>query len=368
MKKIIHIHTDYKFIVDSERYMGEIFVNEILILGTKNSSNSEYHDKAQFFDPHLEYLNEILTIVNSADALVIYSLDFYKSKIINRVDKRVKIIWRFFGTELYSRKLHLYLSTKSKSFVIPRLFKGQIKSIFRFIIQEEKWFYRAIRRTDAITCVFKEEYDYLIRHWDHLPKFIPLSLENRNYSKAIDFELDYPKKNTIVIGNSRAYYNNHLDILEIVERCKLDKKINIRLLFNYGAEDAYTHRVRQKVDDLERVTLLDSFIPPHEFIDFYGPVAAFVTNSYRQLALGNIFLALHKGVKVYLNKKNPTYTWFKEEGLYIYEIEHLKNDLETGRIHLTKNEIEHNLKCLNQLKEDHSKADFQLEVLQLLNN
>ncbi len=121
MKKVIHIHSDHKFIMDSERYMGEFFVNEILILGTKNSSNTEYHDKALFFDPKLEYLNDILAIVNTADVLVIYSLDFYKSLIVNRVDKRIKIIWRFFGTELYSRKLHLYLSTKSRSFVYTQI-------------------------------------------------------------------------------------------------------------------------------------------------------------------------------------------------------------------------------------------------------
>ena len=368
MKKIIHIHTDHKFIVDSERYLGEIFVNELIILDTKNQSNTNYHNKALFFDPKLENLNEILAVVNTADALVIYSMDFYKTPIVNSVDKRIKIIWRFFGAELYSRKLHLYLSTKSRSFFISRLCKGKIKSIFRFFIKEEKSFYNAIRRADAITCVFKDEYDYLIRHYSHLPRFIPLSLENRNYSKEIDFELDYPKKNTLIIGNSRAFYNNHLDILEIVERCNLDKKISIKLLFNYGAEDAYTHKVREKVGDIERVALLDSFIPPHEFLDFYGSVAAFVNNSYRQLALGNIFLALHKGVKVYLNKKNPTYTWLKKEGLYIYEIKELKNDLETGQIHLVKSEIVHNLKCLNKLKEDHSKADFQLKVLELLNN
>ena len=196
MRKVIHIHSDHKFIVDSERYVGEIFVNELIILDTKNPSNTEYHNKALFFDPKLENLNEILAIVNTADALVIYSLDFFKTLIVNSVDKRIKVIWRFFGSELYSRKLHLYLSTKSRSFVIPRLFKGQVKSIFRFFIKEEKSFYNAIRRADAICCVFKDEYDYLIRHWDHLPKFLPLSLENRNYSKEIDYKLDYPKKNT----------------------------------------------------------------------------------------------------------------------------------------------------------------------------
>ena len=367
MKKVIHIHSDHKFIVDSERYLCDFFINELIILDTKNSSNKEYHDKALFFEPKLENLKDILAIANTAEVLVIYHLDFFKTLIVNGVDKRIKIIWRFFGAELYKRKLHLYLSTKSRSFFIPRVFKGVIKSNFRFLIKEEKSFYRAIKRADAISCVFKDEYDYLRRHWDHLPKFVPLSLENRNYSKEIDFNLDYPKKNIVVIGNSRTYYNNHLDILEMVETSNLNKKINIKLLFNYGSENKYTYKVKKEAI-VKKVELIDAFIPPHEFINFYGPVAAFVNNSYRQLALGNIFLALHKGVKVYLNKKNPTYSWLKKEGIYIYEIENLKNDLETGQIYLVKSEIEHNLKYLKKLKKDHSKTDFQLEVLQLLNN
>ena len=172
----------------------------------------------------------------------------------------------------------------------------------------------------------------------------------------------------VVIGNSRSNYNNHLDILELVETCNLNKKINVNILFNYGAENTYTHKIREKARNIEKATLIDSFIPPHEFKNFYGPVAAFVNNSYRQLALGNIFSALHKGVKVYLNKKNPTYTWFKNEGFYIYEIDALKKDLETGQIHLVKSEIVHNLKCLKKLRVDHSKTDFQLEVMQLLHN
>ena len=368
MKKLIHIHSDRKFISDSERFLGEFFDNELLILDTKNSFNKEYHNKALFFEPNPENLNKILAVVNSADALVLYNLDFFKSQIVNRADKRVKIIWRFFGTELYSRKLHLYLSTKSRSFFKPRLFKDQVKRILPFFFQNEKLFYRAIRRSDAIVCVFKEEYEYLISHWNHLPKFVSLSLDKLPYTKEIDFELEYPKKSTMVIGNSRSNYNNHLDILEMVETCNLNKKINIKILFNYGVENAYTDKVREKAKGIEKATLIDTFMPPHEFDDFYGPVAAFVNNTYRQFALGNIMSALHRGVKIYLNKKNTTYTWFKNEGLYIYEIEDLKNDLETGQIYLAKSEIEHNLKCLNNLKNTYTKSDFHLQIMQLLNN
>jgi dTDP-N-acetylfucosamine:lipid II N-acetylfucosaminyltransferase len=366
MKKIIHIHTDHKFVVGSERFYGDIFTNELIILGAKNSVNKHFHEKAQFFKPDPKNLNNILALVNAADILVVYQLDFFKSPIVNKVAKGVKIIWRFFGTELYSRKLHLYLSPNTRSFFKSQILKKHVKRVFPFLFREEKTFYKALRRVDAIACVFKEEYDYLKRHFNNLPRFIPLSLDGMHYANLIDFDLEYPKSNTLVIGNSRSYFNNHLDILELAEMCDLDDKLKIKLLFNYGTENTYTKEVRKKASSIENVSLIDSFIPPDEFINFYGPIAAFVNNSYRQLALGNIFLALYKGVKVYLNAKNPTYTWLKKEGLFIYEIEDLKKDLETGQIHLSKDEIIHNLKCFSRLKELYSKKDFQHCILELV--
>ena len=54
-------------------------------------------------------------------------------------------------------------------------------------------------------------------------------------------------------------------------------------------------------------------------------------------------------------------------GLYIYEIEDLKNDLESGQIYLAKSEIVHNLKCLKNLKDLYPRTDFQLQIMQLLN-
>ncbi|WP_299534713.1 TDP-N-acetylfucosamine:lipid II N-acetylfucosaminyltransferase [Ulvibacterium sp.] len=366
MKKVIHIHSDIKFILDNERYLGDFFDNELIILDTKNSVNKEYHYKALFFEPSPENLNKIVAIVNTVDILVLYNLDFFKSQIVNCVDKRVKIIWRFFGTELYTRKLHLYLSPKSKPFMISKLIKGKIKYFFRFFFGKERMFYKAVRRSDIITGIFEEEYEYLKQHFSYLPKFIPLSLDNQIHCKKIDFDSEYPKKNCLVIGNSRSYYNNHLDILELAGTCNQHKKINITLLFNYGAEQAYTNEVRRKAAVLPQVDLIESFIPFNEFISFYGQIAAVVINSYRQLALGNIFLAFYKGVKVYLNKNNPTYLWLKKEGMFIYEVEDLKNDLETGQIYLAKKEILHNLNCMKNLEDSKTTLNFQSQIIQVL--
>ncbi len=368
MKKIIHLHSDYKFISDTERFGGKFFANQLLILGDKNPNNNQYQHEALFFEPNPENITEIVSIVNSADLLVLYNLDFYKSQIVNHADRTVKVVWRFFGTELYSRKLHLYLSPKSRVFYKTRLFKDQIKRMAPFLFRNEKLFYTAVQKCSAIICVFQEEYDYLKSQWEYLPKFIPWSLESPNfYSKKIDFNLEYPKKGLIIVGNSRSQYNNHLDILELIETCDFDQKVNIKLLFNYGPNNKYTQEVREKANYIANVSLIDSFIPSNEFVDFYGPVAAFVNNSYRQMALGNIFMALYRGVKVYLNKNNPTYAWLKREGMLIYEIKDIKNDLETGQFYLSKQEILHNLSHLKSIEDSNTPADLQLQILELVN-
>lgn len=369
MNKIIHLHSDHKFVSDSERFESMIFKNQLIILSAKNSHNRPYHDKALFFDPSPTNLHNILKIVNSADALIVYNLDFFKSQIVNLLDERVKVIWRYFGTELYSRKPHLYISTTSKPFFVSRIVKSKVKSVFRFVFSQEKLFYKAIKKCSAIICVFEEEFDYLTSLWGNLPKFIPWTLESPDfYNKKIDFNLEYPKEELVIVGNSRSFYNNHLDILELINTCNLDQKTTIKLLFNYGSENKYTQKVREKTDCIDNVSLIDSFISPNEFVDFYGPVAAFVNNSYRQMALGNVFMALNRGVKIYLNKNNPTYTWLKKEGMYIYEIEDFRNDLEVGQFYLTKNEILHNLNCLKKLEDSNTTANFQSQIIQVLNS
>lgn len=368
MKKIIHIHSDRKFISDSGRFEGENFDNELLILQDNNSTGKEYQYKARFIEANPENLNKIVGIVNSADMLVIYNLDFFKSQIVNLVDERVKIVWRFFGAELYSRKPHIYLSAKSRSFFKYRLFKDQIKRIFPFLFKNEKSFYKAIKKCHAIICVFEDEYDYLKSLWGQLPRFIPWSLESANYyTKKIDFNSEYPKEALMIVGNSRSHYNNHLDILELIDTCVVDQKLNIKLLFNYGSKNKYTEKVQEEAGGIANVSLIDSFIDSNEFVDFYGPVAAFVNNSYRQMALGNIFMALNRGAKVYLNENNPTYTWLKKEGLFIYEIKDVKNDLESGQVYLSKSEILHNLDCLKNIEDSNTTANFQSQIIELLN-
>jgi hypothetical protein len=67
-------------------------------------------------------------------------------------------------------------------------------------------------------------------------------------------------------------------------------------------------------------------------------------NHLRQQALGNITVMMFYGAKIFLNKKNPAYTFYKNLGAVIFSIDELNN--ESLNIGLTTQEIEKNRKIL----------------------
>lgn len=366
MKKVIHIHKDHKFIEDSSKFEGDLFENQLIILDSKNQYNKAYHNKAFFFEQNESVIDQILQRVNQADILVIYNLDLFKSIIINKAKKDILIIWRFFGSELYARKLNLVLSDKSQSFVSKKLLRWKIKLYLPFFFYAEKSFRKAMKRVDLMACIYEEEYKYLSMQWSYLPQFIQLPLVVFSSFVKDDSQNYYPKENKLVIGNSRSIYNNHLEILEIIETSNPLENIQIIMPFNYGAEQEYTESVRAKAKSLSNITILEDFLPPKEYGNFFNSVAAIVNNSYRQFALGNIFAAIESGVKIYLNTNSPTYSWLTKEGYIIFSIENLSEDLKNGNIKLTQNQAKHNLYCLKDQKLRNNKADFQMKILNLV--
>jgi dTDP-N-acetylfucosamine:lipid II N-acetylfucosaminyltransferase len=308
-------------------------------------------------------------IVDSADILVVYELDFFKSQIVNAANKNVKIIWRFFGYELYFRKLHLYLDDDTKSYFTSEIFKRRIQSSFNRFFKKEKTFRSAIERIDLMACVFEEEFKILQKSWPNLPKFIRVSLYDTNELDAINFEkILRPKQNVVVIGNSRSLFNNHSEILNLIKVDNVDPQIQLKLLFNYGEVNSYSAYIKKRVMGFDNIELIEDFIPYNEFANFYDNISAFVNNSYRQFALGNIFLSLRSGVKVYLNPKNPTYSWLASVGFKVFPVMELKKDLTTMNITLKEPDRRDNAEKYKSLLESYSNCDFQKEAIQLLYN
>lgn len=373
--KAIHIHTDYKFVSTSNLFDGKLFENEIIIFQNKEPFKGNIHYKSILLKTTIKDIEKAIEICKNADLVVMYDLNTIKCHIALALPDKIKIAWRFFGYELYGRKKELFLSENSLKYNLQQ--KKRINNLLRKIYYYLKYkdnpnniFDKAIKRINYMLVLSKEEYSYLKDNWKSLPELIQIP------HLFFDDTLKLPKKSgensskpTIVIGNNRSPYNNHLDIIELIDNNPSKLNYNFILLFNYGPTGRYYHEVKNKVRNKPYFTLIDDFIPPEEFNDFYQNISTLVINGYRQMAGANIMLALRNGVKVYLNDKNIFMQWLKNEGISVFSIDDFDKDLKNGNIQLDYETAEKNLEQLKQFSKKYTKEDFQKVIYnKIINN
>lgn len=378
--KVIHIHSDYKFVNASGIFDGENFDNTTVILESKEPYKDPLKNDTLIFSQPLDKRNfsQLVNVCKNAHLVVLYCLDSTKARLALALPETVKIAWRFFGYELYDKRKDLFVGPKSRTASItnlPKRCKIPGHSILRSLYNKVKYggtpeslFYQAIERIDYMLVLSEEEYTTLSHYWENLPEFIQLP---RGKPGNLAFpDLDLKKRNVprIILGHSRSSFNNHLELLDIVKENSNDSRYNFVLFFSYGNKGNYAQAVRQAVAKRSDFTLIEKFMPRNEFIDFYKSVSALVINSYRQLAGSNIMFALRHGVKIYLNQKNAHLTWLRNEGFKIFTIEDFANDLKSDNIQPDYEMARHNFQQLLKLYKKYPPEKFQKEIYNKINS
>ena len=310
------------------------------------------------------HIRKIIRICNSADIVVLWDLNHVKCYIANRVDKNVKIFWRFFGLELYS-KLPEYVFTKrtieilnqniflNSDFNLLKSLKHSISQIKDLLFSSKDEFDLALNRINYFLGLSDYEYFDLKLKWPNLPEFVQIPYSKLSFNEEIGI-----KENVIIVGNNRSAYNNHLDILELIKCTDARTDFRFQLLFNYGQIDKYTSAVKHLALQIKEVSVIEEFLSYQEFVAMYSKISAFVLNGHRQMAMANIFQALSNSVKLYLNEKNVIFSWLKKEGFLIFSIDDFRADIESKNLKLTDEEVEKNKLCFESFRQRYTVEEF----------
>src|SRR5699024_2786130 len=122
----------------------------------------------------------IIANCEGADLIVVNSL---MPNIIPQLPHGTKIIWRFFGYEIYERlfpkvlssdTLTLYNRKIKKSESIKEYLKKSILTFFPMLSS----FNRSLKRVDYFMGAFREEYDFLKSLGFKLPPFLQVPLNS----------------------------------------------------------------------------------------------------------------------------------------------------------------------------------------------
>lgn len=374
--RVTHIHIDYKFVIETRVFEGDYFDNTVIIFENGDKYFGPYREKVIIPKISNKGIKKTVDICNHSDLVVLYGLSLINQKIALSVKSNIKIAWRFFGFELYEKMPEFCYSEKTIKILYPNrlqkylnkiklINKTNIRSIFLSrVMKAKKGFIKAVKRIDIFLCLSEEEYHLLKHYYPYLPPLVkfPVWMPENSLS-TVENNCKLP---IVIVGNNRSPLNNHLDIIEMIDNHTNDKGVEFDILFNYGNYNRYTEEVIKATHKADYYKLIEEFMPYEEFQLYYKKVSALVINSYRQMAVGNIFTALQRGVKVYLNKNNVVLNWLRNEKYTLFTMEDFVNDLESGNIMLTHYEMQYNIQNMTRLSKINTIEIFQKQMLECI--
>jgi len=298
-------------------------------------------------------------------AVMSHSLPPARYRLLGRIPADKKVFWFGWGYDYYHLLDNAFpgglllrrTAELCRSGLLERL-RGKAISLYRKSLRvvgrsPKLVDVSELKRVDYFSPVLDIEYELVRTHNPWLrAKYLCW-----NYGTVED-DLSLPELvgmkigNNLLVGNSAAATNNHLEMFErIREQIDLkDRKVIVPL--SYG-DIAYREKILRLGGDMlgpSFIPLVD-YMPREQYIEILSSCGFVMMNHIRQQALGNICITILLGAKVFLNRRNPLYDWLRVRGVTVGDIDH------PDTVPLTDGERRSNIQAIR----DHWGRDIQRE-------
>ena len=218
-----------------------------------------------------------------------------------------------------------------KSFFQRRqsFFLYSLYHLLRYRVKPLRKEFGLLQLVNYVITVLPDEFNVIKKEFSLDAEYIDY---NYGVNKFNSFS-NIPLGDSILIGNSATSSNNHLDVFDIIKGT--NKKVIVPL--NYGAYDykKYKELVMSEAMRIFRssFTAIEEFLPLNDYRELTLSCNTVIMYHVRQQALGNVFMALFQGMRVFLNSKSLTYSYLKDKGMIIFD---LNQDYELAGIELNQ--------------------------------
>ena len=310
-----------------QMFNREEFENHFVVINSKG--NNSYNESGYLHCNTTKKGKESsLKIINECDIAIHYFLDYTKSELILNSNSNVRHFWYFYGADIYQqlnvfrRNLYGVETRKWMSFSFKYKYRLELRAIKQLLLQQSRTpksnLLKSMQRIEKLLWYIEDEIEW-INEKVKTPEF--------NYFKFFTFKdvipfekgnVDVSKKN-ILIGNSAAIENNHLDVLKSFK----DNNIidyQVALPLTYGNPEKYKQFVKKKYELFfgNNFNPQEKTLPLLEYYSWLDSYPTAIMLHYRQQALGNLFYLIANGTKVYLSKKNILLNWFQKNKIEVF--------------------------------------------------
>ena len=352
--------TDYAIMQFSAPEMESEFV---IIPSNHEDWKVKLEDRCTIIQLHSPEFKALLDRLDQYTGIVLHGLFWAKwqKAVLERVPENVKVAWMFWGGEIYSRHEvdDLFLAPITRKVSTIRRFVKRIKPNTYWEVPLSLY-----GKIDYCLTDMREEYEYAKQFTG--AKFEHLWYNYYSIEETIGSLKDKQcKGNNIWIGNSASVKNNHLDVLWVLRKEGLLRKLKDRKVImplSYGGP--WVHNLVKKVGKFvlgKRLRVLDTYLPREEYNALMLSCSTLILGYLEPAAQGNIITGLWLGMRVYLSEQSFAYQYFKRIGCAIYSIE--KDLKQYGYAPMDQTDVEQNRAVL---KEWYSKKNMHKRNLEIV--
>ena len=338
MLKILNILIDDKFIdglIEMFESTKGKHIHDYIIIRNKEIKKFQYITKTEYIKQVDS--KECLSFINNNgyDLVILHSLSCIPWFKINEIDKKIKVLWKAWGFDLYRTPNEIQPFIKLKRFhpITQKYWRKHYRK--RILTNIKIWIYdqihriqikQAINRIDYFSGCLPIEYLLMKRHTFFRAQYLELPYFgiNSGYTKE-NYNIFPESCHNILIGNSASIANNHLDIFNYISRIKKgNRKIIVPL--SYGGDNLYIEDICRYGKRIfgEGFTPIRGLMSLKEYFALLSTCSHAILGYEQQASLGNAFELLWEGAKLFLPKSSINYKYFKENGYNVFTIE---NDL-----------------------------------------
>jgi dTDP-N-acetylfucosamine:lipid II N-acetylfucosaminyltransferase len=324
---IVHLFEDQKFVdntiinFDSQ----SVDLNKYIVFSNTKDLKYVFSTDRVLVLPNSSYKLDLDLIYKDCQLLIIHFLTPIKLYILKHKPPHVKVLWSVWGSDAYDhfQKQDFFeqlTQNIQKESIYQQLRFSRLYSLYhllRYRVKPLRKELKLLNKIDFISTVLPYEFDLINKEFNLRLRYIDFNYSVNQFNKTLPFNLG----NSILIGNSATLSNNHLDIFEIIKN--INCKVIVPLSYGaYGYQD-YKEIVISKGVSLfgENFHAIVDFLPIQDYDKILMSCNTMIMYHIRQQALGNIYMALYIGMRVFFNKESITYRYLIDEGMIVFELE-----------------------------------------------
>ena len=323
---IVHLFEDQKFVdITIENFENiSVKLNRYIIFSNNQELRYVSRKEQTVILPNSSYKLNLDLIYKDCQLLIIHFLSPIKLYVLKNKPPHIKVLWSVWGSDAYDHFLdqdffepltnnvrRRSLFQRRQSFYLYTLYH-----LVRYRVKPVRKELKLLQLINYVITVLPYEFEIIKKEFGLTAKYIDY---NYGVNKFNSFS-NSPLGNSILIGNSATSTNNHLDVFDIIK--ETNKKLIVPL--SYGAYD-YKNYKELIISEGIRIfkdsfTPIEEFMPLQDYRELTLSCNSVIMYHIRQQALGNIFMFLFQGMRVFLNSKSVTYSFLEDKGMIIFDL------------------------------------------------